>query len=312
MPDTVKSSVTLTSALATSIQEGVASLLNLPISDVSTPSLTFISSPRRLLTTYTVSALYTVTTQNVAASAIQSNLASSNGITALTTSLSASGFSGLSPQAVTYIDKSPTQAPVSSNTDTGALQSSSGGDGGSSGCFAGSETVSLESGEIKFISEVVVGDCILSSDAVGKLVYSEVVAVPHAKNDIQSRVIHLVTESGRDLKMTFYHILPAGACSASGSSLSLVYATVVKAGDCIKTVDGLEKVVEVKKSMSKGMYTVVTMEEFVVVNGIVASPFAISHVFANVYYNLYRMLYASFPWYATKSVAGSLHVTVSG
>ena len=37
------------------------------------------------------------------------------------------------------------------------------------------------------------------------------------------------------------------------------------------------------------------MEEFVIVNGAVASPFAISHVFVNVYYNVDRMLYVYFP-----------------
>jgi Hint module len=185
----------------------------------------------------------------------------------------------------------PTKAPAAISTGSGSSSSSS---SSSDGCFSGSETVSLESGESKLISEVLVGDRILSADAAGKMAYSEVVAVPHAKNEIQARFIQLVTESGRDVKMTGLHMVPAGSCSMSGD-LPLIYASAVKMGDCIKTVDGLEKVVGLKESVSKGIYTVVAMNEYVVVNGVVASPFAISHVFANVYYNLYRMVYAYFP-----------------
>jgi hypothetical protein len=36
-------------------------------------------------------------------------------------------------------------------------------------------------------------------------------------------------------------------------------------------------------------------QEFVVINGIVASPFARSHFVANIYYNLHRAIYATLP-----------------
>jgi hypothetical protein len=41
-------------------------------------------------------------------------------------------------------------------------------------CFSGSETVTLESGGSKVLSEVVLGDRILTSDVAGDLSYSEV------------------------------------------------------------------------------------------------------------------------------------------
>jgi hypothetical protein len=40
---------------------------------------------------------------------------------------------------------------------------------------------------------------------------------------------------------------------------------------------------------------VVTNEEFLFVNGVVASPFSVSHVFPNVFYNMIRLLYALSP-----------------
>jgi hypothetical protein len=37
-------------------------------------------------------------------------------------------------------------------------------------------------------------------------------------------------------------------------------------------------------------------QEFVVINSIVASPFAWNHFIANIYYNLHRATYATFPY----------------
>jgi hypothetical protein len=38
------------------------------------------------------------------------------------------------------------------------------------------------------------------------------------------------------------------------------------------------------------------VQEFVVINGIVASPFAENHFVANIFYNLHRAMYATFPY----------------
>ena len=52
---------------------------------------------------------------------------------------------------------------------------------------------------------------------------------------------------------------------------------------------------------SKGIYTVIAMEELIVVNGIVATPFGgINPTLANIYYNLHRLVYAVTPnWIKT-------------
>ena len=52
----------------------------------------------------------------------------------------------------------------------------------SSSCFAGSESVTIESGEQKTISEVEVGDRILSADSDGKTAFATILSVPHGKN----------------------------------------------------------------------------------------------------------------------------------
>jgi lysophospholipid acyltransferase (LPLAT)-like uncharacterized protein len=39
----------------------------------------------------------------------------------------------------------------------------------------------------------------------------------------------------------------------------------------------------------------VTKEPYIVVNGVVASPFAGNHAIANAFYNIHRVLYTMFP-----------------
>jgi hypothetical protein len=69
-------------------------------------------------------------------------------------------------------------------------------------CFAGSETLHLESGEVRAISDVRVGDRVLSADAAGRTSYSDVVYVPHRANSDDALFTHITTASGRDIKMT--------------------------------------------------------------------------------------------------------------
>jgi hypothetical protein len=161
-------------------------------------------------------------------------------------------------------------------------------------CFAGSETVSLESGETKLISEVRAGDRVLAADASRQTVFSEVVFVPHGSNVDNSYFTHITTTHGRDIKMTHSHILPAGACKST-SPLPDVYASSVTVGDCIMTASGMDEVSAVEIVQGQGLYTIVTKDEYVVVNGIIASPFAFNHMMANFYYNIHRFLYACAP-----------------
>ena len=164
----------------------------------------------------------------------------------------------------------------------------------SNACFAGSEQVTMENGIIKAMADVQVGDRVLTVNAKGEQVFSEVVYLPHGRNEQRATFAQISTESGRDLKMTMNHILPAGACALS--TLPLVAAGEVTVGDCVQTMSGREQVVSVDKVEGKGIYTVIAMEELIVVNGIVATPFGgVNPTVANIYYNLHRMLFSMTP-----------------
>ena len=165
-------------------------------------------------------------------------------------------------------------------------------------CFAGSETLSLESGGLRAISDVRMGDRVLSADAAGRTSYSDVVFMPHRANSDDAFFSHITTASGRDIKMTHSHIILAGPCHSS-APLPLTYASSVSVGDCVMTVSGEDMASTVENVQGKGLYTVVTKEEYVVVNGIIASPFAANHMVANLYYNLHRFAYTSAPSFLT-------------
>ena len=137
-----------------------------------------------------------------------------------------------------------------------------------------------------------VGDRVLTVNAKGEQVFSDVVYVPHGRNDQRATFAQIATASGRDLKMTVNHYLPAGACALS--TLPLIVAGMVVVGDCVQSVEGREQVVSVGKIEGQGVYTVIAMEELIVVNGIVATPYGgVNPTLANWYYNLHRLAYTA-------------------
>ena len=152
----------------------------------------------------------------------------------------------------------------------------------------------MESGATKAISEVQVGDRVLTvSTRTGAFVYSDVAYVPHGKNTVQAVFTVLATAAGRDVKMTANHVLPAGACGST--SLPYASASSVVVGDCVQTVTGRERVVSVSTVEGKGIYTVIATEELLVVNGIVATPYGgVNPTLADMYYNIHRCIYVAF------------------
>jgi hypothetical protein len=181
--------------------------------------------------------------------------------------------------------------------DTG----SGGGGGGSRTCFSGDDKATLQSGEhIKF-SKLKIGDSILSSTRDGKVSFSKVVFLPHGENDTPTKFLEIVTESKKTVKMTAGHLVQL----CSGKLVTAHELTVRPAArhhseeelevesdarnSCLRTVHGDEKITSIQQVESKGVYTAVTENEFLVVNGIIASPFASSAILAHAYFNLTDM-----------------------
>ena len=123
------------------------------------------------------------------------------------------------------------------------------------------------------------GDDILGADRNGVTSFSAVLFLPHHKNNATRQFDEVSTSSGLTVRMTRNHLLPL--CDGS-----LVTARSLKKDDCLMTADGASKVTTTKQNIiSHGIYTAVTKNEFLVVDGIVASPFALAHGIAHSLFN---------------------------
>lgn len=169
-------------------------------------------------------------------------------------------------------------------TNSKNVCSSSGG----SECFAATDTATLRSGAVKPLSELRVGDEIQTADAKGELSFAKVVFLPHKNNSAVTKFVEVETYSGKRVRATSQHLLVA--CDGT-----LVCASSVKIGSCLRSIDGDDTVMRIQNTMAEGYQTVVTENEFVVINGLVASPFAMVHWAVHWYYNLHRFLFKYFP-----------------
>ena len=275
-----------------------AKVLNVPATSIAVTGITTPTSSssrfRHLLQNSVVVNTAVTSPQNAAA--INAALAAAVANGAFTNALQSQGVTGATatapPASVTPVTPAAT-TPAATAAPANSISSSS------PSCFAATETVSLENGATKAIAEVRVGDRILAADVTGKAVFSDVVAVPHGPNAVETTFTVLTTAAGRSVQMTANHVLPAGACdtaAAAAQALPLVRADQVAAGQCVMTAGGPEQVVSVEERAGRGVYTVVTGEAYIVVNGIVASPYGgINPTVAHVYYNLHRLAYAVAP-----------------
>jgi hypothetical protein len=118
--------------------------------------------------------------------------------------------------------------------------------------------------------------------------------VPHGQNQILSTFVQLATTSGRDIKLTADHLIAAGMCNTQGP-LPLIKAMSVRVGDCARTLNGLEEISSINSVMGSGLYTVVTTKPLIIVNGFVASPFAVNHSIGYSIYSLLRAVYILVP-----------------
>ena len=184
----------------------------------------------------------------------------------------------------------------SGSHSSNATPASSGGRGGGGGggnkgpgCFSAGSLVKLENNVIKNIEDLRLGDKILSySEKSKQFVYSPIIAIPHEKNNQLSAFVELVTSSNKKIALTEDHLLPI---VHKDTTTMLTAAKNIEIGDNVTTVDGDESIVSKNIVDKEGVYTIVTMEDYVVVDGVVASPFYLNfHVLGNIYYSLPRFL----------------------
>ena len=143
------------------------------------------------------------------------------------------------------------------------------------------------------IADVRIGDMVLSTNTALKLVFAEVLHVPHGPNAIAASFLHVLLDSGAELRLTTDHLLLSASCDAPLDAFRLVRATRVRSGDCLVTVSGKDRVDRIQPYNGIGVYTVVTSADYIIVDDVIASPFALDHVVPTTLYRLFRLLNAS-------------------
>ncbi len=161
-------------------------------------------------------------------------------------------------------------------------------------CFSGMDTVTTETGQAVPIRDIRVGDKVLTSNQDGDLSFSPVVYVPHGPNDVNAEFVRIVTDLDKVLHVTKMHLLRT--CDNDHGDTGTKRAIDLYVGDCLLTVHGKETITYVDlRTRPGGIYTVVTSNEYLVVEGIVASPFAYFHKPVHYFYNIHRTIYAYAP-----------------
>jgi len=150
-----------------------------------------------------------------------------------------------------------------------------------SGCFTGDSLVSTESGLKKYMKDLSIGDKVQAINEDGETVYSEVLLFLDRHTTELRSFIHITTESGEELRLTSTHLLYVGSEECSElSCLAPTYAGKVEIGQVVyilgdEGVRGIVRVISVKSVVSSGVYAPLTTEGNLVVDGVLASCYAV-------------------------------------
>jgi hypothetical protein len=153
-----------------------------------------------------------------------------------------------------------------------------------SSCFAGSQLVLLQNGKYIPISEVMIGDYILTANKNKELSFSPVRFLPHKKNNTYTTFIEIKSNKNKILKLTENHSILVNN--------KMIFASSIKLNDKILTIDGEEIITEINIIKDYGIYTAITENEFIVVNNIIVSSISeVPHDFGVHFYSLLNKVY---------------------
>ncbi|XP_055539881.1 protein hedgehog [Wyeomyia smithii] len=164
-----------------------------------------------------------------------------------------------------------------------------------SGCFTGDSTVLTVNGEKRKLSELQIGEKVLSVDSSGNTVYSEVMMFMDRDTAQSREFVHIVAEGGAQLTVTPAHLVMVWQKELG--QVRYFFADRVQEGDymLVKTIDNTlepRRVLRISTKLSQGVYAPLTREGTVVVDSIAASCYALidSQTVAHLSFLPYRMV----------------------
>ncbi|XP_013106943.1 protein hedgehog [Stomoxys calcitrans] len=147
-----------------------------------------------------------------------------------------------------------------------------------SGCFTKDSTVLTETGERKAMTDLSIGDRVLSINEQGQAIYSEIILFLDRNLQESQEFVQLTTESGAVLTVTPGHLVMIW--NREKSLNEYVFADRVQEDDQVFVHDSTgairpQRVVELRAVLKNGFVAPLTKEGTIVVNSVAASCYAI-------------------------------------
>ncbi|EDW85005.1 uncharacterized protein Dwil_GK12833 [Drosophila willistoni] len=147
------------------------------------------------------------------------------------------------------------------------------------GCFTPESTAQMENGEKKPLSQLSIGDRVLSMGSNGQPVYSEVILFMDRNLEQLENFVQLHTDGGAVLTVTPAHLI--SVWQPDSQQLNYVFADRVEEMNYVLVNDVVtgellpQRVIKVTSVHSKGVVAPLTREGTIVVNSVVASCYAV-------------------------------------
>ncbi|XP_033728129.1 sonic hedgehog protein A-like [Pecten maximus] len=182
------------------------------------------------------------------------------------------------------------------------------------GCFTGSGTVQTPDKGRVLISEIKVGDQVLTMTKAGTLQYSDVITFLDRDEQRTGLYYTLFTSDERTITLTDKHLIYTSQSNETTfHSFQARYADTVKIGQYVLIAEKTEvikpsKIIDLKIAFQDGVYAPLTAEGSIVVDDVVASCYGVinSELIAHAVFAPTRMLHTisqhiSLPWTQTHS-----------
>lgn len=148
-----------------------------------------------------------------------------------------------------------------------------------SGCFFKDSTVRVWPGQEKPISELKIGDWVLSINSYGEPIYSEVILFMDRDLDQTQDFVQLTTETGAVLTLTPAHLVRVWKPNSEQMPM-FIFADRIKEGDRVFVYDSTgvlrpQRVDRLRAVMRRGVVAPLTRAGTIVVNSVAASCYAV-------------------------------------
>lgn len=179
----------------------------------------------------------------------------------------------------------------------------------SSGCFTSDSTVQTETGEIRRLSQLKVGEKVLSVNSNGETVFSEVIMFLDRDVNQTREFVQIKTNSGATIRTTPAHLLPVW--KPHQHETKYLYADQVEENDflLVNVNNNLEpqRVTEVRAILSRGFIAPLTREGTVIVDSIAASCYALvnSQSLAHISFMPFRTFKTISNWFGDSSTTSA-------